>query len=176
MTIGDVLAVFLALVLTSMAWIATLTVFPLLFPNYVQNAESTLKNRPRASFVIGLLTLTFTGFALVIIWGKALPILRVFAFAAGAYEVFMIAGGCAAICSAAAERLAGQWPNSSIHTSRLRTAALLTAAGWVPVAGWFLAIPFAAATAFGASLLSMFARKPLTDELVITPAFRESLP
>ena len=138
-----------------------------LFSLRAAKIQSAIQLMPGRALLIGAVNILFFGVIALVLFGignnlfgliKAIPLLPAI-FLAGVLTIGL-SFGLTGMVQLVGERI---FPDTSAWKQTLWGTVVLSFACAVPVAGWFLLLPYAALTGFGAFILSFFSR-PLVAE------------
>jgi hypothetical protein len=177
MTIGDVLAMIAAFVLTATAWGAMILFTDLLFPARSCKAEESLTTRPWACLARGVgVVVIITVITLITLNTGAGPV-RLLAGAAVGYGGLLSAVGSAGIVRLTASRLAVSMNAAKLPANEdnmltfallLRSTALYILTGLLPIVGWLFVTPIFLLLSIGAGSAALLGRNK--TQVVTGPA------
>lgn len=154
-------------ILFLVALVASLIFIRGLFPLRVNRIRQTLENDWKRSFWIGLLnTVLITIFVLGL--GSLADHAPIFFFPAfGIYGAFLIGllYGLAAFIGTLGDRL---FPDQPPVKRDIRAGAVFLLASLLPAVGWFLLFPYVISLAVGAVVITLFQKRPKTQNEVET--------
>jgi hypothetical protein len=156
MTIGDVLAVTMGLMLTGAAWAATILLFALAFPGRAAAAQAKLIQSPKRCLAIGLGTVAGAGLLGAICAGSAAGPVKLMAGVIAAGVCLAAALGSAGLVRLLGERITALGAPMTPFASLTRASVLYVLAGFLPGVGWFVLVPAALCLAVGSSVLALF--------------------
>jgi len=150
MTIGDVLAMIAAIVVTVAAWGAMILFTGLLFPTRSSSAEQCLVDKPWACFFRGLGVVVVLTVIAIVTANKGFGPIRLLAGVAVGYGGLLSAIGSAAVVRLVASRLAVSLnpskagdleANTLSYALLLRGTTLYILSGLLPIVGWLFVTP-----------------------------------
>ena len=150
MTIGDILAVIAAILLTGAAWGATVLLTLALFPGRVQHARETLLTRPAVCGWRGAAIVLILGVFTVRLMSVPGPA-RLIALIIAGFLIAAAAVGGAAIVRSVSDRIATEGSDMTVFARLTRATTLFVLAGFLPVVGWFVVVPAVLVVAVGAA-------------------------
>jgi hypothetical protein len=167
MTIGDVLAMIAAFVLTAAAWGAMILFTDLLFPARSCKAEESLTSRPWACLARGAGVVAIISVIAIITANNGAGPVRLLAGVAVGYGGLLSAIGSAGIVRLTASRLAISMNVAKLPTSEdnmltfallLRSTALYILTGLLPIVGWLFVTPIFLLLSIGAGSAALLGR------------------
>ena len=161
----DILRLFFNVILLTIALAAYFLVFGALFANRVDKTQRVINQTLGRSFWVGVVNFLFFGVILLILLtlldGNRVPdflrvILYVPTFILFAFLAAVLSFGLAGMVNTIGERI---FPDQSAWKKTLWGTAVLAFACALPFVGWFLLLPYAGLTGFGAVILGLFQRE-----------------
>ena len=159
---SNVFQIFLALVLLTTGLAAYFLVVGALFANRVTKTQRVIAQSRGRSFWIGLVNFLFLGVIALVLYaigenaGSGLrTITMIPSLLITAILIFILGVGLAGMVNILGERI---FPDQPAWKKTVWGTAILTFACAVPVAGWFLLLPYASLIGFGAVILGFFQR------------------
>jgi len=161
----DILRLILIIILLTIGLAAYFLVVGALFTNRVARTQRAIDQMPRRSFWVGLVNFLFFGVILIILLiltnGNRVPdVLRVILYIPTFILVATLAGilslGLSGMINILGERI---FPELNTIKRSVWGSVILSFACALPFAGWFLLLPYAGLTGFGAVILGFFQRE-----------------
>ncbi|HVK02293.1 MAG TPA: hypothetical protein VM490_02365 [Armatimonadaceae bacterium] len=155
MTFGDVLIVVAGILATAATLWAAIVVFSLIFIAKAQAAAERLERRPGATLGVGASIFVFIGLLVAVLAnspGKAL------AWLPSILLLALAVLGSSGIAVLVSQRIRRADEHLSAFASVGRAAALMVAAGMMPIIGWFAILPVALLYSLGAGWHALVVR------------------
>jgi predicted permease len=150
------------IVLLSIALVGFFLVFEALFPTRVEKTRSAAQRMPGRSFMVGTVNFLFFGVIALVLFsisntttGLVKAIVFLPALSLAGILLIGLAFGLTGMVQFLGERL---FPGQSTWKRTLWSTLALSLGSAVPVAGWFLLLPYVGLTGFGGFILSFFAK------------------
>jgi len=164
----EVLGLVLLVIVSAVTFLSLLAALGLLLPDPVERARQKLEANLVRSFLVGLVNLIF---ALALVGGlgtliNLFPVRTGFSLAGFLTLLVVLVAGTFIVLSIFGLLVLSTFlglkidPNQTNFWTPVRGGLLLVLAGLTPYLGWFVFTPFAICTGLGATILTLFRRKP----------------
>ena len=164
MTIGDVTAAALGILLLFSSWIALITGISLIAPNIVARVRVALETGPARCFGVGFVVVGLVAFPTAITLHALVGGAKLIPAAALGALILSAAAGSAGVCSIIAGRSSERKPVAA----KIASAAIVYClAGLAPLAGWLIVTPIALFVSVGA-VASALIRRPARKSAGVT--------
>ena len=157
----DVYAVFGTLLAFGIAFPGWMFAWWLLFPKWVNSAETHLTTKPIRCLIRGTVTLLLIGIPTLLLATVPLPFAQLAAATIGLILTAIAAIGAAALILKLANQLIIHSPTLTKPRAFIAAAVALELAAIFPLIGWLLVVPITTLTSLGAAIyiLSPFRRR-----------------
>ena len=160
---NTILPLFLAVLILTIGLAAYFLVFGALFPSRVTKTQSAILHSRGRAFWVGLVNFLFFGVVALALYaigenaGSGLrTVLVIPSLFITAALLFILGLGLTGMVNTLGEHI---FPDQSAWMQTALGTVILTFACAVPVAGWFILLPYAGLVGFGAVILGFFQRE-----------------